>query len=524
MADTSPPRRAAGALVPLFSISSTRSWGIGEIADLPALAAWARTGGLGVIQLLPVNEMADGQNSPYSALSAMAIDPIFIAIQDLPEFSAAGGESALSPHQRQLIEAARESRAVPHALVRELKTGALESLFDRFMAVDWIPGSNRAEALAEYIERERWWLNDYGLYRALHAQHSGCHWLDWHPSLRDRQPAALADARRRFEKDILYYDWLQWIAAEQWRRAHRDSGIAIIGDFPFMVGGDSADVWARQDEFRVDASVGVPPDAFSDTGQDWGLPAYRWDAHAAGGYEWLRQRARRCAELFDAFRVDHLVGFYRTFVRERDDTTYFVPPDEREQLAQGERILGILQSSGAGIIAEDLGTVPDFVRGSLAHLGVPGLKVMRWEREWHAEGQPFRDPAQYPAASVAISGTHDTETMAEWWDNADRAERQHAAALPRLRERGITADEPFSARVRDALIECLYHSGSDLLLLPVQDIFGWRDRINTPAVVNDQNWSWRLPWRVDRLAEQAEASERAVFLARLASESNRWSR
>src|SRR5690606_3823127 len=190
---------------------------------------------------------------------------------------------------------------------------------------------------------------------------------------------------------------------------------------------------SRQEQFRIDASVGVPPDAFSETGQDWGLPVYRWDVHEATGYAWLRQRAQRCFELFDGFRVDHLVGFYRTFVRERDGETYFVPPDEPAQKTQGERLLRLFMESGAAILAEDLGTIPDFVRESLDRLGVPGMKVLRWEREWKQDGQPFRDPATYPAVSVAISGTHDTETMAEWWDNADRDERAAAAALRSLR-------------------------------------------------------------------------------------------
>jgi 4-alpha-glucanotransferase len=145
------------------------------------------------------------------------------------------------------------------------------------------------------------------------------------------------------------------------------------------------------------------------------------------------------------------------------------------------------------------------------------MKVLRWEREWEQEGQPFRDPAAYPASSVAISGTHDTETMAEWWDNADPAERAAAAALPSLRDAGLDPAEPYSGRVRDALLWSLYSSRSDLLLMAVQDIFGWRDRINTPAVVNDENWSWQLPWRVDRMAGEPDAAERASFLAELAT-------
>ncbi|MBA2301529.1 MAG: 4-alpha-glucanotransferase, partial [Acidobacteria bacterium] len=133
MADKTAGGRRAGALVPLFSIASTRSWGIGEIADLPLFTGWARTAGLSVVQLLPVNEMAGGQSSPYSALSAMAIDPIFIAVRDVPEFASAGADEMLSATQREQLETIRRSTSVSHRLVRELKTDVLRALFDRFV-------------------------------------------------------------------------------------------------------------------------------------------------------------------------------------------------------------------------------------------------------------------------------------------------------------------------------------------------------------------------------------------------------
>jgi 4-alpha-glucanotransferase len=516
------PGRRPGTLVTLFTIPTSRSWGNGEITDKPVFARWASGAGLSVVQLLPVNEMADGQSSPYSALSAMAIDPIFISVADVPEFAANGGEPALSREQRQQLDDVRRSPLVTHRVVRGLKEGVLRALFERFVDQEWRPGGTRAAAMSQYAERQRWWLDDYVLFRALHASHDGRYWIEWEQPLREREPHALAEARARLDPDVLYYTWLQWIAGEQWATARAASpNVAILGDFPFMVSGDSADVWSRQNEFRVDASVGVPPDAFSETGQDWGLPVYRWDVHEANGYEWLRQRVRRCLELFDGFRVDHLVGFYRTYVREKDGSTGFTPAEEDAQRAQGERLLSAFKEGGGSIIAEDLGVVPDFVRESLDRLGVPGLKVLRWEREWTVESQPFRDPANFPAGSVAISGTHDTETLAEWWDNADAAEREAVIALPRLDRAGITAAEPFSGRVRDALLETLYSAGSDLVLIPVQDIFGWRDRVNVPAVVNDQNWSWQLPWRVDRLATQPEAIERARFLRGLALKNGR---
>jgi 4-alpha-glucanotransferase len=279
-----------------------------------------------------------------------------------------------------------------------------------------------------------------------------------------------------------------------------------------MVDGNSADVWAGQHQFRMDASIGVPPDAFSATGQDWGMPAYRWDRIAADNFRWPRHRARRSAALFDGYRVDHLVGFYRTYSRPRGGgEPSFSPSEEPDQITLGERMLHIFREPGSEIIAEDLGVIPDFVRLSLARLQVPGFKVFRWEREWKVEGQPFRDPRAYAALSVATSGTHDTETLAVWWNRATPAERREIASIPSVREmaRGVEVETaPFLPVVRDLLLEVLYASGSDLVLLPIQDLFGWGDRINEPATVTPANWTFRLPWPSDQLPDIPTAQER----------------
>ena len=198
-------------------------------------------------------------------------------------------------------------------------------------------------------------------------------------------------------------------------------------------------------------------------------------------------------------------------------------PDEPTQTALGERIMAIFREAGSTIIAEDLGTVPDFVRASLERLGVPGFRVLRWERHWHEEGQPFRDPMEYPALSVAASGTHDTESMAAWWEDASGDERQQLAALPTVRRIGgpNLATERYNPAVRDALLEALFASGSNVLLLPMIDAFGWADRVNEPATVGGANWTYRLPWPVDRLAGIPAACERQETLARWANQYNR---
>jgi 4-alpha-glucanotransferase len=287
--------------------------------------------------------------------------------------------------------------------------------------------------------------------------------------------------------------------------------VALFGDLPFMVDGDSADVWARQQQFRLDVSVGAPPDAFSATGQDWGMPVYSWETIAMEDFRWLRERARRSADLFDGYRVDHLVGFYRTYGKLKNGGAgFFTPPDEPSQLALGERVLHLFRDAGAKIIAEDLGTVPDFVRASLVRLGVPGYRVFRWERKWHTPGHPFRDPSEYPPLSVATTGTHDTEPMATWWESVPDEDRRQIGELPTVRHLANGADlrrAPYNPIVRDVLLEALCASPSELLLLPVQDAFGWRDRVNEPATVSDENWTYRLPWPVDRLDEIPEARQ-----------------
>lgn len=559
--------RHAGVLLPLFSCASTRSWGIGEITDLPVVARWLRDAGLDLIQMLPVNEMAFGQTSPYSALSAMAIDPLYISLEGVPEGQMLGGEASLSPEARGRLDVARRSPGVAYAEVRAIKGEALRAAYRKFLEMGG-SGRPRADAFEKFRTESRWWLEDYALFRALHEHHEHRAWWTWDEALQRREPAALDRARTELADEIRYYEFLQWLAADQWRAAREASApVGFFGDLPFMVGADSADVWANQEMFARDLSVGTPPDAFSATGQDWGLPAYRWEAVANSNFRWLRDRARRARELFDGFRVDHVIGFYRTHVRpiplpgetteaapppaadagsgdaagdaaaaEALSKAFFTPAEEHHQRALGEHIIGVFRESGAYIIAEDLGTVPDFVRESLERLQVPGYRVLRWEREWNQPGQPFRDPARYPALSLATTGTHDTDPLAIAWDDAPNDERTAIAALAGIggirsgedgsgeaenAENSNAADRDFDNEVRDAVLKLLYASGSNLLVIPIQDLFGWRDRINTPATVGDTNWTWRLPWPVDRLDDEPEAHERAETLRQWAADTNR---
>ena len=509
--------RQAGVLIPLFSLRSGTDWGVGEIPDLVPFARWAKDAGLSTILLLPANEAARGQNSPYFSLSAFAIDPVYVAPEAIPDFQAAGGVDALSAEERQALAAARRAPRVLWHEVRALKRRAFQRAFDRFFAEEWERKTERARAFQAFVEGERAWLPDYALFVALHdLECAGKAWMEWPQPLRARDPAVLAAARDRHAREILYQEWMQWVAEEQWHAARavaNREGVRLGGDLPFMVAEDSADVWAHPEDFRTDAGVGVPPDAFSPTGQNWGFPVYRWPEMQAAGYPWIRERARRCADLYDLYRVDHVVGLYRTYYFPKDGSeARFVPAEEKDQIANGEAVLRIC-SEGAQVVAEDLGVVPEFVRVSLTELGIPGYRVQRWEKNWKEGGDEFLDPAKWPALSVATSGTHDTESLADWYEALPEEERAQLLALPQLE--GLREREPerWDDGVRNALLELVYSAGSDLALLPFQDLFGARERVNLPGTVSEDNWTYRMPMDMVALAADRETRDRLRALA-----------
>ena len=167
-------------------------------------------------------------------------------------------------------------------------------------------------------------------------------------------------------------------------------------------------------------------------------------------------------------------------------------------------------SQGARVIAEDLGTVPDFVRASLSRLGIPGYRVLRWEKD----GEVFRDPKAWPAVSLATTGTHDTDSLADWWESLPAAERKALLALPGLGALALRAPVAFDDEVRDALLALVASSASDLLLLPFQDAVGARERVNVPGTVNDENWSYRVPALLSALLADQATADRLSGLAR----------
>jgi 4-alpha-glucanotransferase len=250
----------------------------------------------------------------------------------------------------------------------------------------------------------------------------------------------------------------------------------------------------------------------------------------ANGYAWLHRRARYTASLYDRFRIDHLVGFYRTYMRPvkglRDSTGrlakgFFDPAEEPAQLAHGERVIGAMlegaKSANAQLIAEDLGVIPDSVRRSLATLGVPGYKVLIWEKD----GPVFRDPAKFPAVSLACFGTHDTSPVAVWWEALPREEREAVKKLPLLAPHAKELGPAFTPEVHRALVTQICAAGSELVLFLLQDVLGTRDRINTPGTTGASNWTYRLPAPVEDLARDPHVAAATSMVRERLAQSGR---
>ena len=478
-------RRQSAIAVPLFSLVSSRGWGIGEFIDLAEFSRWLTEAGQSAVQLLPIHEMPPIETSPYSAMTAMALDPIYLSVPDVPDFNALGGEEALDGADRSEIARLRQSPRIEYSAVRRIKDRWLRRAFDRFLTMEVARGSPRATRFDQFAGAQSWWLDEYTLFRALHARHEERAWTEWPEALARADPDAVEEAHGALQPEITYRAYLQWLSHEQWAEARRRAWpVRVFGDLPFMISADSPDVWARQREFRSDATIGVPPDAFSETGQDWGLPPWRAHVMREGEFRWMKNRARRYAGLYDGYRIDHLVGLYRMYVRPIDKSrpAFFEPANEAAQTRLGETLVNLLRGETTGaveVFAEDLGSVPAFVRESMTRLQLPGLKVLRWEKFWDREGQPPIDPATFPELSVATTGTHDIEPL---------------AATPE----GASEDR------RKAVLQSLLSAGSALTVIPIQDVFGWSDRINTPAVVDGINWTWRLPWLVDSWLDRTD--------------------
>ena len=508
--------RTAGILLPLSAMRAPADWGVGDFNSLKAWLGFLSAQGAKFVQILPLQETAPEMTCPYAAMSAFATDPVYMDMADVPDVQASPeAQAALRALQPDIARWHAAARA-PFCAVKKAKLEVLRLGYHRFLKDHAAAKTARWRAFEAYRAAQAGWLRDYAVFRALKEVFAWQTWTAWPEKLRDFDADAVAEFEAQYRELVLFYAYIQWLLDGQLRKAKvtaQRCGMYIFGDIPFATNLDSAEVWAERENFRLGCEIGAPADQFSRDGQRWGLPAYDWDYLQTHNWDLWRRKIRRVTELYDIFRLDHLVGFFRTYVftpeSPRGD---FDVQGEANQMARGRNFLNMVleEAQGKLPVGEDLGVIPPFVRRMLVDLRIPGYKVLRWERE---DNGYYREPRHYPQISLATTSTHDTETLRGWWETMDIYERKNIWEM--ISAQKTDGNVPFNRDTQRAILRRVLGANSALALFAWQDLTGELARINVPGLVSDENWTYRT----DSTPEQAAAKyapELALFRELLA--------
>lgn len=512
-------KRRCGILMPLFSMRSDKSWGIGDFDSLFETANYYKSLGVSIIQILPINEIAINETCPYTALSAFALDPIYISVQDVEDIKNDSESLHLIESLKPEIENLRKLDKVDYRKVRDIKYKVLLNGFKNFALKEYNENTPRSEEFLEFCKNNHYWLESYSIFRALKELNKWTSWTSWKEEYKTFEPSKYTEFAKENVKLIFFFKYLQWIAYSQFlstKKNLNENGIYLFGDVPFALNLDSADVWEHRHTFDTSKEVGAPPDQFTKKGQRWGLPQYNWDRMRQNNFIWWKNRIKNMSMKCDIFRLDHVIGFFRTWVYDNgDDTGHFDIEGEHKQNERGTNFLNmILENSHKSLaVAEDLGVIPDSARTILKDLQIPGYKIMRWE---HDHGF-YREPRDYNPISLASLSTHDTDTLKTWWNTMSTKERKNIWEMISVEK--TDGNVEFSDKTHKKILERLLKSGSNIAILSVQDIFGIEERINTPGTVNENNWTWRFAYTTKNMPE--ELHKKAETLKTLIQESDR---
>ena len=470
--------RGAGILMPVSSLPSP--YGIGTFGSAAyEFVDFLKKARQKYWQVLPVGPTSYG-DSPYQSFSAFAGNPYFIDLDTLVK------EGLLTQEEINACYWGEDPAQVAYDTVFWYRFPLLKKAYVR--------SEYREEQGYEKFCMDSWfWLNDYAFYMALKFHFDNKEWLAWPEDIRFRKKEAVESYREELKDEIDFWKFLQYKFYQQWgklRAYANEQGISIIGDIPIYVALDSADVWTHPELFLLDEEnltplkvAGVPPDAFSETGQLWGNPLYRWDVQEKTDFAWWKERMKASARLYDVVRIDHFIGV----------TQYYAIPAGSEDGKTGEWLKGPgkkltdainMVIGDTKIIAEDLGIFVPEVKALLEETGYPGMKII----EFAFSGDRFNEhlPHMYYPNSVVYGGTHDNETLVgyfkpearQWW------ELQYIADYM-----GVSHQN----EIVDKVLKTAYASVASVVIFQTQDILkldNWA-RMNTPGTVGN-NWRWRM--------------------------------
>lgn len=491
--------RSSGIL--LHPTSLPGPFGAGDFgSDAYRFVDWLVSAGQTYWQMLPLGEIGPG-NSPYMSSSAFAGNILLI---DLAELAGQGWlvDEDLKPHPE-----FRPDR-VDFAVLHPFRLERLRRAAKRFFAA---PLKTSLAAYTEFCTVESAWLDDYALFMALNERQSGCEWSLWPTDVANRNPRALQRTAEICAEEIGFWKFCQWCFARQWSKLKQyanERRVRIIGDVPIFVAYQSADVWAHQELFELDGNgrptvvAGVPPDYFSKTGQLWGNPLYRWEAHEKTGFAWWIARMRHALKLFDLVRIDHFRGFAGYWEVPANAVTAmhgrWMPGPGAKLFEAFEHALGDLP-----IIAEDLGMITPDVVELRERFKLPGMRILQFAFG-EDESHHFL-PHHYVPNSVAYTGTHDNDTSIGWWNTATHGEKVFA-------QKYLGSD---GQQIQWDMIESISNSEANTVIISMQDVLGLsgEHRMNLPGL-QDGNWEWRFSWDQVR-------PEQTLALAKISAEHGR---
>lgn len=473
-------QRSAGVLLSITSLPS--KYGLGDIGpEARRFAGLLHDAGQSWWQILPVNPIEAGQGySPYSATSGMAGNPLLISPQQLVE------DDWLSPAD--LEDELEEGPHINYAAAEKLKFRLLKKAFRNFQK----SGQADHNAFAKFCKQEKKWLDDFAAYSVIKQMQKGEPWYQWPKVLRLRQKGFLnfTTSQKQALEEV---KWFQYIFFRQWKQfrmhCHR-CGIRIIGDLPFYVSYDSADVWSNREYFALDKQgnitgvAGVPPDAFSDDGQLWGMPVYNWQAIQKDYFQWWKERLAINLRLYDIVRIDHFRALESYWVVTPGEST---AKNGSWQKAPGRQWLQAMQEYFGQLpfLAEDLGDVNEAVFHLRDQFKLPGMKVLQFAFGKQVAASPHI-PHNFVENAVVYTGTHDNNTSRGWFEKDIAPEIKKQVAQ-------YTGQQQTPENISETLIRLAYGSVARLAIIPLQDVLSLNHtcRINTPATAGG-NWTWRL--------------------------------
>ncbi len=501
--------RHSGILLPLFSMNSESDFGCGDIASLKEWIIVAKEMGLDVIEILPINEMPPNTNCPYTSMTAFAIDPIYLSIKDIENLSPNIESKISSKEFKAEIKDLRKKDWIDYDAIKRIKFLLLWEQYLHFKEI-CANDPQLKKRFDDYKWYNGYWLNDYAIFRRMKDIFNWTSWTQWDEKYKNRDKDALEKFEKENSQQIDYFKYIQWEIDKQWKSARelaRKYDIKFFGDLPFMVNQESADVWSRIGDFRIDLEAGAPPDAFSADGQKWGLPSYNWENVLSNNFEWWRLKVKKFSEFYDIFRIDHMVGFFRTWVIPHDKS---IKPDfdikgEEKQEQRGRLFIkAIISASPMLPIAEDLGVIPEYVPKVLKELDVCGYKVLRWEKN---KDSSYKRSEDFDYLSLATTSTHDNEPMALWWEEVETKEKKL------FWEMICEKKEPLPHSYKSAknkVLEKAFKANSAFVVFPIQDIIASKERINKPNTVGSHNWSYRIKDNAEKFMEKNEETIRFV--------------